>query len=272
MRFLVALSVLGCALAAPFLQDTPEVVAERLRFTQLWNAQAAAAAAAPDDPIATTRSQSPASFSAQPFHTDTGRWTGPVAATVPAGVDGNLTPVEDTADVMAARNAFLAAFRSQVAATTGQQFVAAPQTFAAPQHTFASSGASINALPAATLKWTGPVAATVPAGVNGHIIPVGNTAEVAAATRSFEAAYNAALAATQPQTLAAPQTFAIRSFAPVASPAAQARWTGPVAATIPAGLPGSSSQVGQTADWAAAAAAFQQAYNQAVADTTGRRF
>jgi len=270
MRFLVALSVLGCALAAPFLQDTPEVVAERARFQQLWNAQAAAAAAAPD--IATHSQSVIPTFSHQPtFHTiaNTGKWTGPVAATIPAGVPGSSSQVQDTADVMNARNAFLQAFKAQVAATTGHHSVA-PQTFAAPQQTFVSSGAHHNAIPAATLKWTGPVAATVPAGVNGHIIPVGNTAEVDAATRDFEAAYNAALARNQPAT----QTFAVRNAAPVfhAAPAVQARWTGPVAATIPAGLPGAGSQVGQTADWAAATAAFQQAYNQALTATTGRRF
>merc|ERR1712212_1198692 len=48
MHALILLSVVGCSVAAPFLQDTPEVVAEKARFNQLWQAQAAAAAAAPD--------------------------------------------------------------------------------------------------------------------------------------------------------------------------------------------------------------------------------
>ena len=50
------------------------------------------------------------------------------------------------------------------------------------------------------------------------------------------------------------------------------KWTGPVAATVPAGLPGSVSQVGPTADVAAATNAFYQAYSAAVAATTGQRF
>ncbi|XP_045618900.2 ataxin-2 homolog [Procambarus clarkii] len=44
-------------------------------------------------------------------------------------------------------------------------------------------------------KWTGPVAATVPAGVDGPVIPVSDTIEVAAAKAEFFKAYQAELAA-----------------------------------------------------------------------------
>ncbi|XP_042225975.1 cuticle protein CP1499-like [Homarus americanus] len=42
------------------------------------------------------------------------RWTGPVAATVPAGVDGRVIPVSDTYEVAAAKNAFFRAYQNQV--------------------------------------------------------------------------------------------------------------------------------------------------------------
>lgn len=269
MRVLIVLSVLGCAFAAPFLQDTPEVVAERARFTQLWNAQAAAAAAAPDTHAGVSHRSSVPSHHHQPaatFHTthNTGKWTGPVAATVPAGLPGSVSQVQDTGDVSAARNAFLAAYRAQVAATTGQQVAAPSHT-----HNFRPAATHFNAIPAAPQKWTGPVAATVPAGVNGQITPVSDTAEVSAARNAFLASYNAAVAATRPAQHSVHQHHSFQA-APVQP--VQPRWTGPVAATIPAGLPGSTSQVSQTADVAAATAAFQNAYSAAVAATTGRRF
>merc|ERR1719423_13494 len=42
-------------------------------------------------------------------------WTGPVAATIPAGLPGAGPNVADTADVAAATSAFNAAFRAQLA-------------------------------------------------------------------------------------------------------------------------------------------------------------
>ncbi|KAF2356040.1 hypothetical protein FHG87_013197 [Trinorchestia longiramus] len=273
MRSLVLLTLLGCACAVPFLQDTPEVVAERARFQQLFNAQAAAAAAAPDDPRSgghqQYRHQSAPQQHFSSHHnqhsTFTPKWNGPVAATVPAGLPGSTAQVADTADVSAARNAFLAAYRAQVAATTGHN--TAPQhSFNAPTH---GAPRHFNALPSGPVKWTGPVAATVPAGVDGRVTPVSDTADVAAAKAAFLNTYNAALGATRPS-----GHNQFRHSAPVQhhQPSHQPRWTGPVAATVPAGLPGSSSQVSQTADVAAATAAFQQAYTNAVAATTGRRF
>ena len=97
----VILALLGCACASPFLQFTPEVVAERARFQQLYNEAAALAAAAPDPvnsathyqqaPVTSHHQQAPATYSPQ--------WRGPVAATVPAGLPGSAPQVQDTADV-----------------------------------------------------------------------------------------------------------------------------------------------------------------------------
>jgi hypothetical protein len=173
-----------------------------------------------------------------------------------------VAQVADTADVESARNAFLAAYRAQVAATTGQNIAPQQPSFARPVHT---APHHFNAIPDAPQKWNGPFAATVPAGVDGQITPVSDTADVAAARNAFFQSYNAALGATQPA--AAPR----HTFAAAPQPT-QPRWNGPVAATIPAGLPGAGFQVPQTADVAAATAAFQQAYQNAVAATTGRRF
>lgn len=270
MRTLVVLALLGCVSAAPFLQDTPEVVAERARFQQLYNAAAAAAAAAPDPPQAghaVHHQQVHHVAAPQPAAPFSVRWTGPVAATIPAGVQGSTPQVPDTAEVAAARNAFLAAYRAQVAATTGQVI---------PQTPVFRAQAPIPAPAPAQAKWVGPVAATIPAGLPGSSPQVADTPEVAAARSAFLNAYNRALASVQPTPQAvpfqAPQQFKAPVQHPNAIPVQQAKWVGPVAATVPAGLPGSVAQVPETADVSAATAAFHQAYNAAVAATTGRRF
>merc|ERR1711942_109979 len=140
MNALVILAVLGYACGAPQhhvgVADTPEVAAAKARFFQTFNAQAAAARAASPQQ-ATFIHQQP-------------RWTGPMAHTVPAGVN-----VHHAAAVV-------------------------------PHYHVAGS---------VTQKWTGPVAATIPAGVQG-LSQVPDTADVQAATRSFLAAYQAQLAAT----------------------------------------------------------------------------
>jgi len=160
-RAIVLLSVLGLGMAAPFLQDTPEVAAERARFTALYEQQAAAAAAAPDPlPV----------------------WRGAPAAFVPAGLPG-AGNVRDTPEVAAATAAFRAAFNAQLAATGGQ---AAPAPFlAAPAPA-----------PAPVAVWRGAPAATIPAGLPGAGSNVAETPEVAAANQAFAQAYSAALQAT----------------------------------------------------------------------------
>merc|ERR1712212_307840 len=188
MQSLVLLSVLGCACAVPFLRDTPEVVAEKARFQQLWNAQAAAAAAAPDDPVAHVVAAAPAhTFHSVPTHHSTFHHTPThVAAPVGAGVNGQIVPVSDTADVQAATAKFNAAYANALRAT-GNAVVVSHNT--QPIH-FAPAPA-----PVVQARWTGPVAATVPAGIHGSG-PVMDTTDVAAATAAFQQAYAAAVRAT----------------------------------------------------------------------------
>merc|ERR1712183_513697 len=222
MNALIILAVLGYACGAPHIgvADTPEVAAAKARFFQTYNAQAAAARAASPQQ-ATFVQQQP-------------RWTGPMAHTVPAGVNVHHAAVN--------------AFHVPASVRTVQQ------------------------------KWTGPVAATVPAGVHG-LNQVADTADAQAATRSFLAAYNAQLAATRS---AAPVVAVPHQAAPVhqqwAAPVHQAwapsapvqpRWTGPVAATIPAGVHGAPAQVAQTADVAAATQAHFAAHQHALRATMG---
>ncbi|XP_069999507.1 cuticle protein CP1499-like [Penaeus vannamei] len=252
MKSLVVLAVLGVCSAAPFIGDTPEVQAEKARFFQAF--RAAQAAAAPQQAFQTV----------VPVQT---KWMGPVAATIPAGVDGTITPVGDTAEVAAARNAFLNAYNAQVRATVGSVPVVQAPAFNAvpvvPQQTF-QQASPVQA------KWMGPVAATVPAGVDGTVTPVGDTAEVAAARNAFLNAYRAQVAATvgtAPAVTTFSQAVPQQTFQPTFQQAApvQAKWTGPVAATVPAGLPGSAPQVADTAEVAAAKQAFFSAYQRQVA-------
>merc|ERR1711962_1971531 len=164
---------------------------------QLYNAQAAAAAAAPDDPVAaaapthtshhtapttTTFHHTPTFHSPYlpPHHPNTipapttFKWTGPVAATVGAGVNGQIVPVSDTADVAAATRAFNAAYADALRATGNAVHLNTHQVIA----------------PVA------PVPATIPAGLPGAGAQVAATADVTAATAAFEQAYRAAVLAT----------------------------------------------------------------------------
>ncbi|XP_066942148.1 uncharacterized protein [Macrobrachium rosenbergii] len=95
MRTLVVLAVFGVCLASA--QFTPEVEAERARFFEAFRAAKQAAAS---------------SKYTEPYR-------GPFAATVPAGVDGRVTPVSDTAEVKAATDEFFRAYKAQVEATKG---------------------------------------------------------------------------------------------------------------------------------------------------------
>ncbi|XP_042857811.1 cuticle protein CP1499-like [Penaeus japonicus] len=182
MRALVLLAVLGVCSAVPFIQDTPEVQAEKARFFQAFGA--AQAAATPQQAV---YRPSPA---AQP------KWYGPVAATVPAGVDGTITPVSDTQEVSAARNAFLNAYNAQVRATVG----AAPAvpSYTPTHHHVPAVPHHAPAAPQYQPKWTGPVAATVPAGLPGSAPQVADTAEVAAAKQAFFNTYQRQAAAAAP--------------------------------------------------------------------------
>merc|ERR1712243_340257 len=114
MNALIILAVLGYACGAPHIThlgvaDTPEVAAAKARFFQTYNQQAAAARAA--SPQQATFVQQQPRWTGPMAHTVpagvnvhhaavnavTQKWTGPVAATIPAGVQG-LNQVSDTAD------------------------------------------------------------------------------------------------------------------------------------------------------------------------------
>merc|ERR1712025_244655 len=162
--------------------------------------------------------------------------------------------IPDTPEVAAAKAQFFATYRAQAAAAAAASDIA----------THAQQVNHTNTLRAPTQKWTGPVAATIPAGVQG-LNQVADTADVQAATNAFLAAYQAQLSSVggvQPAFAAAPAPVQHQQ---VVAPVASQRWTGPVAATIPAGVPGSTGQVAETADVAATTAAHFAAYQQALA-------
>ena len=177
--FQVIFAVLGACAAMPFLQDTPEVVAEKQRFFQLYNAAAAAAAAAPD---VNTNEPQQAVFRSSPVQTTQTivGWQGPPAATVPAGLPGSGN-VENTLEVQSAIAEFQRAYNAAVVATTGVQ----PAVHSAPVVRAAA--------PIVAPRWNGPFAATVPAGLPGSA-NVADTPEVAAAKASFNAAFQQQLA------------------------------------------------------------------------------
>merc|ERR1711872_703059 len=218
MNALIILAVLGYACGAPHIgvADTPEVAAAKARFFQTYNAQAAAARAASPQQATFVQQQPrwtgpmahtvPAGVNvhhaAPAFHvpaqvrTVTQKWTGPVAATIPAGVQG-LTQVADTADVQAATRSFLAAYNAQLATTRSAAPVVAVHHQAAPVQQW-SAPVQAWQQPAAPVqpRWTGPMAATIPAGVHGAPAQVAQTADVAAATQAHFAAHQHALRAT----------------------------------------------------------------------------
>ncbi|XP_063598279.1 prespore vesicle protein-like [Penaeus indicus] len=61
------------------------------------------------------------------------RYVGPLASTVPAGVDGTITPVSDTYEVAAARGAFFRAYQDQLATVNALRY-GAPATHHAVHH------------------------------------------------------------------------------------------------------------------------------------------
>lgn len=267
--------MVGASFALPqvFIADTPEVQAERQRFFQLYNTAAAAAAAAPDDNQIAHQASSHSTFRAAP---QTTVWRGPLAATIPAGVNGALSQVQDTPDVIAARQAFERAFQQQVRATAPQQQV----SFSSPHSSFHHSA------PVQQQKWTGPLAATVPAGLPGSTSQVRNTPEVEAAIAQFTQAYNDAVRATAPAASSHSNSFSHQAHsnsfshqAPSSShhrfsspqhsvSVGQQPWTGPLASSVPAGLPG-SGPVADTAEVAAAKNSFLRAFHQQLSSVHG---
>ncbi|XP_063870543.1 cuticle protein CP1499-like [Scylla paramamosain] len=111
--------------------------------------------------------------------------------------------------------------------------------------------------PADPPKWYGPLASNVAAGLPGSSPVVAPTAEVAAARNEFFSTYNAQVAAVAPAS-----NGVVFEVVPIA---VTGTWTGPVAAEVPAGLPGSSPNVAETADVASAKTAFFDTYMKQVA-------
>lgn len=180
--------------------------------------------------------------------------------------------IPDTPEVAAEKARFFNAYRAAEAAArpAPPQPTFSQQAFrSAPVHHLQA----FSAAPVQQLRWTCPVAATIPAGLPGSASVVAETPEVAAARNHFFNAYHAQLAATVPvrQQPAPVQTFAPATHrfspVPVAGPALQPKWMGPLAATVPAGLPGSAAQVAETPEVAAAKNAFFNTYHRQLAAT-----
>ncbi|XP_064085114.1 cuticle protein CP1499-like isoform X1 [Macrobrachium nipponense] len=194
MRTLVVLAVVGVCSAVAFIQDTPEVAAEKARFFQAFQAAQQTATPQQHQNFIPHQAHNPVHHTHHHQAQFTPKWTGPVAATVPAGVDGTVTPVGNTADVNAARQAFFSAYQAQLSATVGAA-PAFPQ--AVPAHVPAHTFNAVHAAPAQP-KWTGPVAATVPAGLPGSTSQVADTPEVQAAKAAFFQSFQRQVAAAAP--------------------------------------------------------------------------
>ncbi|XP_071551563.1 cuticle protein CP1499-like [Panulirus ornatus] len=128
------------------------------------------------------------------------KWTGPVAATVPAGVGGKIIPVSDTYEVAAARDAFFGAYQDQLATIRAHRYgtpgygrpgPAGPGHSGAPTRSYGAPAPSYGA-PAPSYG--------APAPSYGAPTQVGDTPEVAAAKTEFFRLYNqqAAAAAAAP--------------------------------------------------------------------------
>lgn len=157
--------MVGACSAFPFIPDAPDVAAEKARFFQAYEAALPATPPKPADPP---------------------KWYGPLASSVPAGLPGSQPVVNPTADVAAARNAFFNTYNAQVAAV-------------APL----SKGPVFKVVPVvATGAWTGPMAASVPAGLPGSGPNVADTADVLNAKTAFFDTYNKQVAAVAPTPVA----------------------------------------------------------------------
>merc|ERR1712198_181755 len=227
MKLLVCFALLGAVSAATLphthtIPDTADVAAAKTRFFQLYREQAALAEAAPDN----------------------NQYFGPQATLNTEG------QVENTADVQNAINAFYAAYQAQLAATG-----AVPVTQAASLH----QAAPVHQQASFTQKYTGPYATINADG------SVQKTVEVQAAANAFFQAYERRLAETAAAlSQSAPQEVVAEHHE--AAPINQ-RWTGPVAATVPAGVEGALDNVVNTPDVQAAAAEFFRAYHAQVEAT-----
>ncbi|KAG7177126.1 Cuticle protein [Homarus americanus] len=120
------------------------------------------------------------------------RWTGPVAATVPAGVDGRVIPVSDTYEVAADKNAFFRAYQNQLDTIRSRRYGTpgyasiSPVAYAPVVNTFSpvvpSRSYGVSSVPAIP---SFPVVPATTYSSNVAPRPVQDTPEVAAAKAQF---------------------------------------------------------------------------------------
>ncbi|XP_063598428.1 cuticle protein CP1499-like [Penaeus indicus] len=131
------------------------------------------------------------------------RYVGPLASTVPAGVDGTITPVSDTYEVAAARGAFFRAYQDQLATVNALRY-GTPATHHAVHHSTPAVHHNVAAVHHSAPAVHHNVAAVhtgVPAGhYSAGLGQVRDTPEVSAAKAEFFRLYNqqAAAAAAAP--------------------------------------------------------------------------
>lgn len=124
------------------------------------------------------------------------RWTGPVAATVPAGVGGKIVQVPDTYEVSAARNEFFRAYNDQLSKISSLRY--GTPNYGRPYNHGGSVHTAVHAAPARSYSAAGHLyGAPAP---NFPLAPVRDTPEVAAAKAQFFNIYaqQAAAAAAAP--------------------------------------------------------------------------
>merc|ERR1712198_628172 len=158
------------------VENTADVQNAINAFYAAYQAQLAATGAVPVTQAASVSQAAPV----HQQHSVNQHYTGPHAT---INADGS---VQDTTEVQAAANAFFEAYERQLAQT------ASAQSQSAPQEIVENHQAAPN-----SQRWTGPVAATIPAGVEGALDNVVNTPEVQAAAAEFFRAYHAQLEATR---------------------------------------------------------------------------
>ncbi|KAG7177132.1 Cuticle protein [Homarus americanus] len=132
----------------------------------------------------------------------------------------------------------------------------------------AAEAAALPSIPIPRLSPSGRVSSClIPSACDGTPHPVSDTRDVAAARNTFFNTYRSQVAATLG---AAPrphggavQYQAAPSYRP--APSYQPKWTGPLASNIPAGLPGSTNQVADTPEVAAAKHSFYNTYQRQAA-------
>ncbi|KAK3865795.1 hypothetical protein Pcinc_028615 [Petrolisthes cinctipes] len=167
------------------------------------------------------------------------RYTGPVAATVPAGVDGQIVQVPDTHEVMAARNKFFTTYNQQLAKVNSHPTSPSYSAPAPSYHASAPAPSYPSHAPAPSYPtYSGPSgpayrAPGYPFNDQDEPRPVGDTADVASAKASFSNSYNRKAA----EAAAAPDVYIITG-SPAPLPVSYA--PAPVSNNYPAAAPAAS--------------------------------